>query len=178
MQAAPADPKPKPHMAQRMRTTPTKSNGRSTLHNRMQSAAVGKAGISMPDVERRLTPRASVLEEPLQALEQRLFDLGVALHRQDIAAVDRVAAELHLALAAAVDHFAYAAQQGGVPSALRHRLALASGQVAAQREALARATASLDRAIDVLIPSMAAPSVYGAAGLAMRRSGGEGGLLA
>jgi hypothetical protein len=32
------------------------------------------------------------------------------------------------------------------------RLASASGQVAAQRESLARATAALDRAIDVLLP--------------------------
>jgi hypothetical protein len=39
-----------------------------------------------------------------------------------------------------------------LPPALRHRLASASGQVAAQRESLARATAALDRAIDVLIP--------------------------
>ena len=41
---------------------------------------------------------------------------------------------------------------GPVPSALRTRLATASGQVAAQRESLARATAALDRAIDVLLP--------------------------
>jgi hypothetical protein len=39
-----------------------------------------------------------------------------------------------------------------VPPALRNRLANTSGQVAAQRESLARATAALDRAIDVLIP--------------------------
>jgi hypothetical protein len=39
-----------------------------------------------------------------------------------------------------------------VPSALRNRLAHASGQVAAPRESLARATAALDRAIDVLLP--------------------------
>ena len=36
---------------------------------------------------------------------------------------------------------------------LRRRLALAGAQVAAQRDALARATAALDRAIDVLMPS-------------------------
>jgi hypothetical protein len=36
--------------------------------------------------------------------------------------------------------------------ALRHRLASAGGEVAAQRESLARATAALDRAIDVLMP--------------------------
>ena len=92
------------------------------------------------------------LEQPLQTVELRLSELGQALHQRDAAAVDRVASELHMALAAAVNHFAQAAQAGGVPAPLRHRLALAGGQVAAQREALARATASLDRAIDVLIP--------------------------
>ncbi len=128
--------------------------------------------------ERRLTPRANALEQPLQALEQRLFDLGVALHRRDLAAVDRVAAELHLALAAAVDHFTAAAQQGGVPLPLRLRLSQASGQVAAQREALARATASLDRAIEVLMPRGASPALYGAGGLTQRRGASGGGLLA
>jgi hypothetical protein len=64
-----------------------------------------------------------------------------------------------------------------VPAPLRHRLALAGGQVAAQREALARATASLDRAIDVLIPRHAPKSFYSAAG-ANERHGGGGALLA
>ena len=46
-----------------------------------------------------------------------------------------------------------------MPPALRRRLASASGQVAAQRESLARATAALDRAIDVLLPREAAGAV-------------------
>ncbi len=115
----------------------------------------------------------------MQKVEQRLLELGLALRQRDAAAVDRVASELHAALAAAVDHFAHAAKHGGVPQVLRHRLAMAGGQVAAQREALARATASLDRAIDVLIPGAAntqAP-LYGAAGNAAR-STSRGGLLA
>ncbi len=101
----------------------------------------------------------------------------MALRQQDAAAVDRVASELHAALSSAVDHFARAAQNGGVPAVLRHRLALAGGQVAAQREALARATASLDRAIDVLIPDQAPAQFYGAAGTA-NRGGPRGSLLA
>ncbi len=132
--------------------------------------------MTSPFVERRATPRVSELEQPLQAVEQRLFDLGVALHRQDIAAVDRVGAELHAALAAAVDHFGRAAKSGNLPPLLRQRLALASGQVAAQREALARATASLDRAIDVLMPrpTPAAAGLYSAAGnTRSARSGGS-----
>ena len=118
---------------------------------------------------------------PLQAVEDNLTALGLALHHRDSQAVDRVAAELHAALAAAVDHFSRAARAGGVPPLLRRRLALASGQVAAQREALARATASLDRAMDVLIPrQQALPSsaLYSAAGTADRSALSGGGLLA
>ena len=56
---------------------------------------------------------------------------------------------------------------------------MAGGQVAAQREALARATASLDRAIDVLIPDLApAHALYSAAGGAARAGGQGGSLLA
>ena len=115
----------------------------------------------------------------MQKVEQRLLELGMALRQRDAVAVDRVASELHAALAAAVDHFAHAAKHGGVPQVLRHRLALAGGQVAAQREALARATASLDRAIEVLIPAAAGTPApfYGAAGQATRNPS-RGGLLA
>ena len=121
---------------------------------------------------------AAVLEPPLKAVEDQLLALGQALHQQDVAAVDHAASGLHLALAAAVDHFGRAARNGGVPAPLRHRLALASGQVAAQREALARATASLDRAMDVLIPRLAPSALYSAAGGSDRHSPAGGGLLA
>ncbi len=121
---------------------------------------------------------AAALEQPLKAVEDQLVALGVALHRQDVSAVDEAAAGLHLALAAAVDHFGRAARSGGVPRPLRQRLALAGGQVAAQREALARATASLDRAIDVLIPRIAPASLYSAAGGSDRHTRPGGGLLA
>jgi hypothetical protein len=38
------------------------------------------------------------LERPLQNVEDHLVALGLALHRQDADAVDRIAAELHAAL--------------------------------------------------------------------------------
>lgn len=120
--------------------------------------------------ERAAVHQAAELERPLAAVEEQLLALGAALHLQDAGAVDRAASDLHLALAAAVDHFALAARRGGVPLPLRHRLALASGRVAAQREALARATASLDRAIDVLIPRTAHGGLYGANGASDRPS--------
>lgn len=103
------------------------------------------------------------LEARLGAVEQGLAALGNALRVRDPAEIDRHAAELHKALASAVNQFSVAARSGPLPHELRRRLAHASGQVAAQRESLARATAALDRAIDVLLPRDA-PAVYGAHG--------------
>ena len=130
--------------------------------------------------ERRAVLQVAELERPLQMVEDSLTALGLALHRQDVQAVDRVAAQLHAALAAAIEHFSRAARTGGVPLPLRQRLALAGGQVAAQREALARATASLDRAMDVLMPRAVAPAaaLYSANGGADRASSSGGTLLA
>ena len=107
------------------------------------------------------------LEAALAAVEMRLAALGTALHARDAAGIDLHASELHRALARAVDHFTRAANAGSLPVALRLRLASASGQVAAQRESLARATAALDRAIDVLLPRDS-PAVYSTLGGAER----------
>ena len=128
--------------------------------------------------DRAAVQSRAVLEQPLKAVEDRLVALGVALHLRDASAVDEAAAGLHLALASAVDHFGRAARAGGVPAPLRQRLALASGQVAAQREALARATASLDRAIDVLMPRLAPDTLDLANGGNERASRLGGALLA
>ena len=116
------------------------------------------------------------LESTLSAVELRLASLGVALQARDLSSIDLHASELHRALSNAVDHFSRAARNGSVPPALRRRLASASGTVAAQRESLARATAALDRAIDVLLPREA-PAVYGAHG-GVQRPGRTGSLLA
>lgn len=102
------------------------------------------------------------LETTLSAVESQLNSLGDSLRANDMTAVDHHATELHRALARAVDHFTHAARSGPVPPALRDRLMRASGLVASQRESLARATAALDRAIDVLMPRSAPASVYGA----------------
>jgi hypothetical protein len=116
------------------------------------------------------------LEPPLAMLEAALAGLAQALCGNDVEAVEQRAAELHRSLAQAVGHFADAARAGGVPGPLRHRLALATGRVAAQREALARATASLDRAIDVLLPSHPLHTAYGANGV-NERNAQSGSLL-
>jgi len=102
------------------------------------------------------------LESTLAAVESQLNSLGDSLRANDMSAVDHHASELHRALARAVDHFSHAARSGPVPPALRERLMRASGLVASQRESLARATAALDRAIDVLMPRSTPASVYGA----------------
>jgi hypothetical protein len=128
---------------------------------------------------RRAPNRAIDLEPPLAAVEAQLGTLAAALTRQDMGAVDSAAAELHAALTAALDHFSRAARSGGVPAPLRQRLALAGGQVAAQREALARATASMDRAIDLLLPRQGGVGgLYSSVGNADRLGGQSGSLLA
>lgn len=109
-------------------------------------------------------PHGVELEATLQVLEHQLATLRQALCTQDGLALDRAAADLQSGLSTAVARFSHAARHGGVPPALRQRLAAASAQVAAQREALARATASLDRAIEVLLPGVASGGLYSAAG--------------
>jgi hypothetical protein len=120
-------------------------------------------------------PLDPALEDTLSAVESRLAALGEALRARDSAAIDSHATELHRALARAVDHFTHAARKGDVPQLLRRRLAKASGQVAAQRESLARATAALDRAIEVLMPRDT-PGLYSSVG-ANERSGIRGGSI-
>jgi len=113
------------------------------------------------------------LEARLAAVETRLAALGHALRARDPVDIDLHATELHRALASAVSHFSDAAKSGPLPHGLRSRLASAGGQVAAQRESLARATAALDRAIDVLLPRDALPlySAHGGADRGMFKSG-------
>lgn len=124
--------------------------------------------------EMHAVQRTAELEPRLAAVEARLASLSSALTAADARSIEVEATELHRALATAVDHFARAARSGGVPAGLRQRLAIATAQVAAQREALARATAALDRAIDVLLPSANGNVIYGAGGHADRPLPGAG----
>lgn len=108
----------------------------------------------------------SHLEPLLAGVEQRLAALAKAMRQRDIPTIEAQADALHRALAQAVESFVQATRNGGVPEPMRLRLAHASGQLARHREALSRATAALDRAIDVLMPgALPAGRVYLASGL-------------
>lgn len=117
-----------------------------------------------------MTPHEE-LAHAVEQVENRLLALGDALRVHRAEAVESEAAELQRALAAAVEQLKRGARDGRLSPQLRQRLALASGRVAAQRESLARASAALDRAIDVLLPSPAPRSAYSAAGFSERPSG-------
>ena len=112
-------------------------------------------------------PAGHPLEECLNQVESQLASLGTALGARDLDAIARHSQGLQQALTHAVDRFSLAAKQGQVPDPLRRRLARASGLVAAQRESLARATAALDRAIEVLMPRET-PALYSACGAPTR----------
>lgn len=132
------------------------------------------------DVDLRLEPGAGpdgltqTLEPLVAHVEQRLGALAESLRERDVQAIELQAQELHRALALAVESFMHAARHGGVPEAMRLRLARASAQLARQREALSRATAALDRAIDVLMPgALPGGHIYQSNGLTLplRRPG-------
>jgi hypothetical protein len=124
-------------------------------------------------------PSAAELEPLVALVELQLGALTDSLRERDVQAVELQARELHRALARAVERFMFAARHGGVPEPMRLRLSRASAQLARQRESMARATAALDRAIDVLMPGNApAGKVYAANGLTEPLHHGRGGFNA
>ncbi len=111
------------------------------------------------------TVPGATLEHAIAAIESRLEVLGAALRDRDAAAIEAGALELQRALTSAVQRFNHSAKSlVGMAPQLRHRLAAASAQVAAQRESLVRAHAALDRAVDVLMPSASPAPAYAAQG--------------
>lgn len=114
----------------------------------------------------------SALEGSLSAVEQAIAALGQTLMQRDIAAVEAASTALHEAMRAAMTEFAQVARNGKMPAALRTRFALANGQIAAQREALFRATSLVEQNLEILIPRpMAESSVYSASGASQRGPG-------
>ena len=112
---------------------------------------------------------AGPLEEAVATIEARLAALGSALRERDALAVETAAQALQRAFSSAIHRFTAAARQAdGVPLPLRRRLAIARGQVAAQRETLARANAALERAMNVLLPPDWPAPAYAADGARAR----------
>ena len=123
-----------------------------------------------------LPPGTSDLEVSLAAVELAIATLGQTLTGQDIAAIEAASATLHDAMRAAMAQFAQVARRGTMPIALRTRFAMANGQIAAQREALIRASSLVEQNLEILIPRpMAETSVYSASGASQR---GPGRMLA
>lgn len=118
-----------------------------------------------------------LLDDALALIEARLAALGAALRDRNAIAIESDALALQRALASAIHRFSAAARQaGGIPLPLRRRLAVISGQVQTQRESLVRATAALDRAMDVLMPSAQPVAAYAAHG-GVERPVSQGGFV-
>ena len=117
-------------------------------------------------------PGATELETSLAAVELAIATLGHTLTQRDIAAVEAASTSLHETMRTAMTQFAKAARRGTMPAALRTRFAIANGQIAAQREALFRATSLVEQNLEILIPRpMAETSVYSSSGASQRGPG-------
>ncbi len=112
----------------------------------------------------KLPPLLNELEAALALVQQ-------ALGQRDAQLLEEQAGQVQQLLA---NTLAVARGQP-LPAPLRQRLATAGAQLAAQRQALGRATASLDRALEVLMPADPDPSgIYGQSGRSLRqRSSGS-----
>ena len=120
----------------------------------------------------RNDPGTSGLEASLSGVELAIATLGQALAQPDIAVVEAASVALNDTMRAAMNQFAQVARRGTMPVALRTRFAIANGQIAAQREALFRATSLVEQNLEILVPRpMAETSVYSAPGASGRGPG-------
>ena len=130
-----------------------------------KNAAPAQASTALP-------PDTSELEVSMAAVELAIATLGHTLTTRDIAAIEAASSTLHDAMRAAMSSFAQVARRGTMPQALRTRFALANGQIAAQREALYRATSIVEQGLEILFPRpLAETSVYSASGANQRGPG-------
>ncbi|HEX4510725.1 MAG TPA: hypothetical protein VH328_11610 [Burkholderiaceae bacterium] len=111
------------------------------------------------------------LDSAIALLELQVAAMSRALVAQDPAAAEAAAAELRNSLRTAMAPFAQAQRAGALRPDLRRRLARASGQIAAQREGVARASTVLDQTLTAMLPQPEAPLVYSAQGGSKRSSG-------
>ena len=105
--------------------------------------------------------------QALAGLEHGLAALSDALRERDASRIDAAARGLQEALALAAQPLARSARERRLAPDLQQRLMRAGAMVAAQRDAVARASASVDRGLHVLLPAPAA-TTYAAGGVAER----------
>ena len=88
-------------------------------------------------------------------IETCLAALDEQLRSQDTAGIEAASAALHKVLADALVAVRHARQIGQepLPPALRHRLALAQARVSGLQQSVHRASGSLQRTLDVLLPA-------------------------
>jgi hypothetical protein len=110
-------------------------------------------------------PGRAPLADALAAIELQLLALTGSLQARDAQGVEASAQHLAAAVEASAPLLRAA---GALPPGTNERITHAMGRVAAQREALARATASVERAMAVLWPAGPAPATYSASGYAQR----------
>jgi hypothetical protein len=123
------------------------------------------------------TPAATTpLDEAVAQIEGHVAALSAALRDRDAIALEAATQTLQRTLAASIHRFAAAARAaGGVPLPMQRRIAVIGGQVSAQREQLARASAALERALTVLAAGVPQASTYGQAG--QNERAGTGGFI-
>jgi hypothetical protein len=100
-----------------------------------------------------LNAAALPLDEAIAQIEAHVAALGAALRERDAGALEAATQTLQRTLAASMRRLDSAARAaGGLPLPMQRRVALLNGQIAAHREQLARAGASLERGLALLAP--------------------------
>lgn len=114
----------------------------------------------MPTVHATLLPGATAA---LITLERALADVGTALREQDVAGVNLHGATLQRELARLAEPLAQGLRHSTDP-ALRTRVAHLYAQAGAQRQAVARALAAQQRALEILLPVPPPAQLYSSLG--------------
>lgn len=108
------------------------------------------------------------LAQAVAQVEHSLAQLRQALRSHDGPAIENQSRALQRAMSAALERSAGLRTHDAPAMPLRLRLANAAGELAAQHEALARASAALDRASAVLLHAASPAVAYTAGGRADR----------
>ncbi len=114
----------------------------------------------MPTVRATSLPAAA---EALITLERALADVGTALRAQDLAALNEHGSTLQRELARLAEPLAQALRSSP-DLALRTRVAHLYAQAGAQRQAVARALAAQQRALEILLPASPPAQLYSSIG--------------